>query len=367
MRRKFMTNTNQNPSASVVEHLASGSLPKRALKVIMERLAQKSGEKLASSALTESVFGAVTRAIGTEIPDVVFERAGDIAAIFLQDPGLWRALTGTLGLSADQAQELTNEGLDKFLTGYFDTVREMKGKTGKDLDTALRTEADLAIDRMSGHLAGKCKHAAKKVWFDRARGIAHEVGCDMVQYKKNVDRGTGNAGIPFAEVFSRGGRMALDCDCIGARDAFRGNLQDALAECHATVQEAFNQMLSASEVKPHSAKIMEAGNKRHDLMPSHLLEIVDRCNDPATGLPNRALQKDKLLALVGIQTAAPATEPSRLKKLLGTLGERAAGAIETLVAPHDAPARQQLRQRIEDDTKAVRNKVAKHRGLFGKK
>ncbi len=352
---------------SATEHMASGSLPKRALKVILERIAHNSGEKLAASALSDSIIGRITATLGgTAIPEVLFERAGDIAAILIQDPGLGRAFAGMLGLPADLAQELTNEGLDKFLTGYFDAVREMKGKTGRDLDTAMRAEADLAINRISGDLAAKHPHLVRKVWFDCSRGIAHVVGCDMVQYKKNVERGDDGKGIPIAQAFARGGRMAKDCDCIGARDSFRGSLQDALAECHPSVQVAFNELLASDEGKKEAAKILDAGRRRQDITPSHLWDIVERCMDPMTQQPNRSLQLDKLRSLVGVQAPAAAAEPSRLRQFFSKVGARALGMAETLASPRDSQPREDLRKKIEDDTKAVRDANAKRRKLWEK-
>ena len=334
---------NQKKSESV--DMAAGSLPQRALKILAERLGHRSGMKIASTALSQSILAKITAAIGTDIPDAVFEVAGDAAAIFAQDPIIWKALRSLFGLDEGQAKELSNEGLDELITGFMDVARTHKGKTGKALDDALNTEADLTLDRLSTQLASRHPELLRKVWYFKRRHAAHEVGCENAKWMKGVEKGPREEGIPFAAVRARGGRMDVNCDCSDEHPPVEGSLQDALVACPPHVRQAFDRLLKSEEGVKQAPKILDAGNKCADITPDHIVMIVESGVDPVTMIPDYEYQLKQLMAKVGMPSA-DAAAPSDAAAFVKNLKKRGMEIASGLLAPRNDPRREETREKI---------------------
>src|SRR5688572_1161033 len=306
---------------------SSGNIWVRSMKLLLERLGKKAGEKLGSTGYAQTLYNKVEAHVGSKDLNRLLEGAAFIGPVLLQDTIFARLIQRGFKLNPDLARELSNEGLDSLLESFFDKVRTANSKGGKDQNVAIMNATREFEDEALAWLKAKHPELFEDTLHVLATNRAHKPTCTLVR------EGSGSVKRTLYEVQQLGGDMTHECVCVGANTDPAGSFQQAYRRLGLFERDLFDKMLMGPLADIRKLVLAHTGETRK-VSTEDLRTVL---------YTSEELRKERLIAMLGIIL-------EKSKSPLEMLSDTAKRGIETL---SDKSKRSSFRTGARNSTSAL--------------
>lgn len=277
---------------------ASGNIWVRAVKLLLERLGRKAGERLGATEAAQSLLGKVEQVVGQNDLNKLLEGAALVVPIFLQDTLFARLIQRAFRLHPDLARELSNEGFDSLLESFFDKVKNARG-AGDKQDRALMSAAREFESEAETLLKAKHPELFEEVLHLLATNRAHKTACSLVREDRGAIKRT------LYEVRQLGGEMTQECSCVGATVDPAGSFQQAYRRLGPIEKDRVDALLITEFNDLRKQALTHTGETRK-VSPEDLRTVLET--------DDQELRKERFIALLGltIQKSEPKSPIARV-------------------------------------------------------
>lgn len=289
------TTSTNNPAPA--DHWNSGSLGQRALWALFEQATHGAGNK-AGKQLAKQLGDQVFHGMGGSDNNLFTGGAMIAAQTFLNADLIGKLIANKFNLPADKVVEISNEGLDEFIRGLFDSARTIDPALPVDQQNAqLRQYADRQLEAYIQKVARQNPQILREVILvqDHGTDVVHEMDCSFERPRLDAHT-NGVRKVRWIDVPASA--LPAACACRKAI-TFKGRLNDVLAHLRA------NGVASAAEAERFMAELRLDANKDVRAQVFARANTYDQVTvDMVRSVlrePHAAMRRELLLALVGIQ------------------------------------------------------------------